>query len=138
MEYLIPVPKFRSGFTTSVDLHAENLTQAALTDSSLGVHKVTSRTAHPLVPPPQPVHDDPSDLSPPRLAWEATYPKGSINPSAQIPGGFGYYISGPSYFKHDLSRTKETVLSYRMMLQEGWQWAKGGKLPGVCTIGFEF
>ncbi|KAJ7574448.1 hypothetical protein C8J56DRAFT_1008035 [Mycena floridula] len=43
---------------------------------------------------------------------EAFIQKGSINPSGEIPGN-----------------VVEAVLSYRMMLQEDWQWVKGGKFP---------
>ncbi|KAJ6504722.1 polysaccharide lyase family 14 protein [Mycena vitilis] len=131
--HLIPVDAFRSGFTACPSLVVRNVKQVALTDSDLGVHKVTSRTNHPLVPPPpsDSEHSD-ADWPNPSLAWEAFYPQGSINPSAPIPGGFGFYLSGPSAFSSKLeSGATHVVLSYRMMLQSGWEWVKGGKLPGI-------
>ncbi|KAJ6504705.1 hypothetical protein C8R47DRAFT_1245747, partial [Mycena vitilis] len=135
--HLIPVDAFRSGFTACPSLVVRNVKQVALTDSDLGVHKVTSRTNHPLVPPPpsDSEHSD-ADWPNPSLAWEAFYPQGSINPSAPIPGGFGFYLSGPSAFSSKLeSGATHVVLSYRMMLQSGWEWVKGGlKSPGICEL----
>ncbi|KAJ7643653.1 polysaccharide lyase family 14 protein [Roridomyces roridus] len=58
-------------------------------------------------------------------------PNGSINPAAAIPGGFGLYVAGPVAFSEKLATgSTHAVLSYRM-LQEGWEWVKGGKLPGI-------
>lgn len=78
-------------------------------------------------------------LPPPSTAWEALYPKGSINPSAEIPGGFGFYLAGTKDFSDLLEgpgqgqpSATEVVMSYRMMLERDWEWAKGGKLPGIC------
>jgi predicted Zn-dependent protease with MMP-like domain len=28
----------------------------------------------------------------------------------------------------------EAIFSYRMMLQDEWEWVKGGKIPGVCEF----
>ncbi|KAJ7868274.1 polysaccharide lyase family 14 protein, partial [Mycena leptocephala] len=81
---------FQSGFTACPSLMLPE------------IQPVTSRTNHPLVVPPAPAASD-ADWPAPSLAWEAFYPKGSINPSAPIPGGFGFYLSGPP--------------AYRMMLQ---------------------
>lgn len=148
--HLIPVPKFQSGFTTCATLSLQDIEQVVLEDAPLGVYKVTSRTSHHLVAPPPPLPSSEASESDsrqseteadlrwpaPSLAWEAFYPKGSINPSAPIPGGFGFYLAGPAPFAAKLSSgpgAVHVVLSYRMMLQEGWEWVKGGKLPGICT-----
>ncbi|KAJ7845417.1 polysaccharide lyase family 14 protein [Mycena olivaceomarginata] len=129
--HLIPVDTFQSGFTACPSLVLPQIEPVALKDSDLGVHKVTSRTNHPLVVPP-PAEGSDADWPTPVLAWEAFYPKGSINPSAPIPGGFGFYLSGPSAFASKLeSGATHVVLSYRMMLQCDWEWVKGGKLPGI-------
>ncbi|KAF5354767.1 hypothetical protein D9756_005747 [Leucocoprinus leucothites] len=129
-EGLIPVSNFKSGFTTCTDLHEDDrVVVLALTDSTLGVHKVNSGTTHKLVCPPTP--SDASDLPPPKEAWEAFYPEGSINPGGPNPGGFGFYLSGPESFSKQLQGgALEVVMSYRMMLQTDWEWVKGGKLPG--------
>ncbi|KAG6848783.1 hypothetical protein C0991_012502, partial [Blastosporella zonata] len=95
---------------------------------------VSSRTTHHLVTPPNPIHESDYGQDAPQEAWEAFYPKGSINPNAEIPGGFGFYLTGPSEFAEKLAHgAREVVFGYRMMLQPGWEWVKGGKLPGVCT-----
>jgi len=130
--HLIPLPHFSSGFTTCSALQLNNLHHFALNDKELGVHKVTSRTTHELVSPPSPAHPTSLDFPLPTEAWEAYYPKGSINPSAPIPGGFGFYVSGSAEFSKRLKEgATHAVFSYRMMLDPGWEWVKGGKLPGI-------
>lgn len=137
MDILLPVPEFLSGFTTCPSLSTELLTVVSLDDHCLGVHKITRRTTHEVVEPPKEPQQDIPCLSnvipPPTLAWEAKYQKGSINPSAPIPGGFGFYLSGPSDFLESLRcGAQEVLFSYRMMLSNDWDWMKGGKLPGIC------
>jgi hypothetical protein len=95
-------------------------------DSIIALTSVSwSKTIHKVVQPP---NSNLGDLPSPQMAWEAFYPKGSINPSADIPGGFTLFQK----FADRLQTASEVVMSYRMMLQEGWEWRKGGKLPGVC------
>lgn len=133
VHHLIPVSSFISGFTTCTSIKDEKIDQVNLSDKVLGVHKVTSRTKHNIVQPPSPTKSTPPAFPPPTTAWEAFYPKGSINPTAAIPGGFGFYLSGPLAFARLLENgATEVVMSYRMMLQEDWEWVKGGKLPGIC------
>lgn len=132
---LIPIDSFQHGFTTCPDLKLKNVSQFLLEDKQLAVHKITSRLPHNVVCPPPPVSSNNCDdeLPPPSLAWEAIYPKGSINPSAPIPGGFGFYLSGPPRFAQALQGgAMEAVMSYRMMLDQDWDFVKGGKLPGAC------
>ncbi|KAJ7017896.1 polysaccharide lyase family 14 protein [Mycena alexandri] len=131
LSHLIPVHAFRSGFTACPSLVLPKIQRVSLKDLDLGVHKVTPRTNHTLVPAP-PTEDSDSEWPTPSLAWEAFYPKGSINPSAPIPGGFGFYVSGPTDFATKLqSGATHVILSYRMTLQNDWEWVKGGKLPGI-------
>ena len=134
MHHLFPLPKFQYGFTTS-SLQHPGIKNVPLDDKQLNVHKSSSRTPHRLVTPPLIFHLA-HELPSPEKAWEAFYPKGSINPNAPIPGGFGFYLSGPTSFSDKLTdgRTKEVIFSYRVMLEAGWEWAKGGKLPGVCEF----
>jgi hypothetical protein len=127
--HLFPV-EFCTGFTTS-SVSLPNLVHLALDDNKLGVHKQNARISHSVVVPPAPISFKPS-LPPPPFAWEASYPKGSINPSAPIPGGFGFYLSGPQYFADGVLHASEVVFSYRVMLEQGWDWVRGGKLPGIC------
>ena len=133
--YLTPISEFIAGFTTSCYVHHKNIQHVPLADKELGVHKVTSRTTHNLVAPPPA-----SASNAPKLAWEAAYPKGSINPSATIPEGFEFYLSGPTNFSQALETASEAIFSYRMMLQDEWE-SKSGKLPGACKFlwsGFNF
>ncbi|XP_006460565.1 hypothetical protein AGABI2DRAFT_203648 [Agaricus bisporus var. bisporus H97] len=127
-EKILPISHFKSGFTTCDALKADNLTHVELEDKALGIHRVSSRTTHKVVSPPPPCS---KNWSPPSQAWEAFYPKGSINPKSDCPGGFGFYLSGPASFSSLLEKgAKEVVMSYRMMLAEDWEWVRGGKLPG--------
>ena len=144
LRHLVPMQDFVSGFTTSQHISHKNIKLIVLEDAALGVHKITSRTKHSVVIPPEPLlvtdasASSQQPLNPagripnPTSAWEAFYPKGSINPSGAIPGGFGFYLSGPQIFAEDLENASEVIFSYRMMLQEDWDWVQGGKLPGVC------
>ncbi|KAH8828695.1 hypothetical protein DL96DRAFT_1595385 [Flagelloscypha sp. PMI_526] len=122
-----------SGFTTCSDLAHNHVATAALDDPSLGVYKVSNKTTHRIVCPPKPAFaSDDETLPSPSSAWEAFYPKGSINPSAEIPGGFSFYLAGPSDFAAQLEHgVDHAMFSYRMMLQDGWDPVKGGKLPGI-------
>ncbi|KAF8816012.1 polysaccharide lyase family 14 protein [Phlegmacium glaucopus] len=127
---LIPIQDFEFGFTTCNHLQHPKIRLIRLNDRQLGVHKVSSKTTHKVVQPPNPTLTK-GDPPPPDTAWEAFYPEGSINPTADIPGGFSLYLSGPQDFADRLETASEVVMSYRMMLQDGWEWKKGGKLPGV-------
>ena len=122
---------FDFGFTTCKHIQHPKIQLFDLDDHQLGVHKVSSKTTHNVVQPPL---VNSGSLPSPETAWEAFYPKGSINPSADIPGSFSFYLSGPREFADRLEAASEAVMSYRMMLQDGWEWNKGGKLPGVCKF----
>jgi hypothetical protein len=116
------------GFTTCPAVILPDITNIQLSDDSLGVHKVAGRTTHDIVTPPTP-H---SLLgNPPDQAYEAFYPKGGINPGADLPSGFSFYISGPEWFREKAMKAREMSWSYRVMFENGWEGAKGGKLPGV-------
>ncbi len=97
------------------------------------MHRVTSSTTHNLVIPPTAVPG--GDAS--TRAWEALYPLGSINPGnkAAPHGGFGFYMHGPKQFAEALKRLgdgEEVALGYDVLFQDGFEWVKGGKLPGIC------
>ncbi|KAJ7643701.1 hypothetical protein FB45DRAFT_987522 [Roridomyces roridus] len=110
LSHLIPVDTFQCGFTACPSLNLEKIDQVALTDEDLGVHRVTSRTSHPLVVPPPESSDsaEPSDSGFPAPAFASRLAMDSASGGAT-----------------------HVVLSYRMMLQSGWEWVKGGKLPGI-------
>jgi hypothetical protein len=134
IQQLIPWPDFQFGFTTS-SLEHPRIENIPFNDKRLGVHKSSTQPPHRLVTPPSPISYLANNPPPPEKAWEAIYPKGSINPKSSIPGGFGFYLTGPESFSDKLADgTTEVIFSYRMMLENGWEWAKGGKLPGVCKF----
>lgn len=129
---LIPIPDFEFGFTTCSHIQHPKIELIRLNDHQLGVHKVSSKTTHKVVQSPNSSSTNLGHLPSPDTAWEAFYPEGSINPSAGIPGGFGFYLSRSQEFADRLETASEVVMSYQMMLQDEWEWKKGGKLPGVC------
>ncbi|KAF5392752.1 hypothetical protein D9757_000900 [Collybiopsis confluens] len=133
---------------------AQTLEYVNLTDEkSLGIIKVaSSQLGHPVVKPPPETDSTaneccstnfdfgpPSEthlssnipLPPPELAWEAFYPSGSINPSGPVPGGFGFYLNGTKEFADRMSNGATEIVMGYLMLESGWEWVKGGKLPGV-------
>lgn len=55
-----------------------------------------------------------------------TYPKGSIDPKAKTQGGVGFYAT-----PLDISRAQNVTLFYDVYFPADFQWAKGGKLPGM-------
>lgn len=117
-----PALTFSCGFSTSPYVDLPQITPTELSDSSLGVFKVSSDTTHPVVLGPN--RDD--------YSWEAYYPEGSYNPNGPIAGGFGFYLKGPDFFAEQLSVANEVLTSYSVMFEEDWDWVKGGKLPGQC------
>ncbi|KAJ7057051.1 polysaccharide lyase family 14 protein [Mycena amicta] len=62
------------------------------------------------------------------LAMQATYPKGSFNPSHKPRGGFSLYAPGPDQL--DITTASEALFGYSVMFPAGFQFNKGGKLMG--------
>lgn len=73
---------YSSAWSTSSS-QFNNVQKLALSDSTLNVNRVSSGTTHNIVQ----ING--------KTAWEAFYPKGSMNPSSGIRGGFGFYLNGP-------------------------------------------
>lgn len=133
LSQLFPISSFRLGFTTFSPSPASiarlDVISVPLADSPLGVHKITRSLTHEVVCPPPSLHPSSDD---PQLAWEASYPKGSCSPTTEIPGGLGFYLAGPKEIASLLDQgAKEAVFGYRVMFEKGWEWVKGGKLPGM-------
>ncbi|KAI0043009.1 polysaccharide lyase family 14 protein [Auriscalpium vulgare] len=123
MSFPIPLHRLHAAFTTNNWTTA--VVHVPLADDALGVHKISQ----PKTLTHRIVKLSASDGS--REAWEAHYPAGSINPSASIKGGFGFYLSGPPAFRTASGDAQEVIMGYDVMFEEGWEWAKGGKLPGI-------
>ncbi|KZV69804.1 polysaccharide lyase family 14 protein [Peniophora sp. CONT] len=130
---LLPLPSARlaHAFTSSPGVHQNDpsIKLANLSDKALGVHKVTSGLTHNIVAPPLPPPSSPAGSA---SAWEAVYPAGSYKPSGPIKGGFGFYVSGAQHFRAALEQgVEEVVMGYEMLFEEGFDFVKGGKLPGA-------
>ncbi|KAI0937873.1 hypothetical protein AcW1_003915 [Taiwanofungus camphoratus] len=129
-------PRILTGFTTAPPVRAPSpIAIVPLSDHDLGVHKLSSRTRHPLAAPPAPSAPPPDPDSSPAIAWEAAFPRGSLNPAnaSAPPGGFGFYLRGPPAFAAQLARAEEVLMGYAVMFEDGWAWGRGGKLPGICA-----
>lgn len=61
---------------------------------------------------------------------KAHYPKGSYKPSVDPCGGVSFYAPGPTSV--DLTTAKEALFSYSVYFPQGFDFVKGGKLPGLC------
>lgn len=136
-----------TGFTTSCPTNSPQveLVHLPLEDSALGVHKVSKGTSHKLVRLPVAQYVNSEQLEERKEeqdgVWEAFFPKGSINPGNKTapPGGFGFYLSGGDAFTKALKESVnkgevvDVIMGYEVFFEEGWQWGKGGKLPGICT-----
>ncbi|KAG5219698.1 polysaccharide lyase family protein [Salix suchowensis] len=64
-----------------------------------------------------------------KKGMRANYPKGSYTFTHKPQGGLSFYALGPQNF--GLENAKEITLGYRVFFQKGFDWVKGGKLPGV-------
>ena len=64
------------------------------------------------------------------LSMQAHYPKGSYNFDNSPQGGFSFYAPGPSSV--DLTTAKEATFGYNIYFPSGFDFVKGGKLPGLC------
>jgi hypothetical protein len=142
MSLLFPVPEHRiaHSWTTSTSAAVpEQTARISLTDErALGIHRVWTRARHRLVSPPllpsSSLCSPGAHHPPPEQAWEACYPAGSVNPSGAIPGGFGFYLSGPTStpWGPRFADAREVLCAYALMLDDEWEWVRGGKLPGMC------
>ena len=115
--------EYYSGFTTALGVFVPGVFLAPLDDDALNVTKVQKNLTHNVV------------WQNHKLAWEAIYPEGSINPGnkAHPPGGFGFYLGGTDEFFDEISNgAEEIMLSYSVMFEDGFEFNRGGKLPGAC------
>ncbi|KAG8734707.1 hypothetical protein FRC10_011521 [Ceratobasidium sp. 414] len=118
--HLFPLPVLH-GFTTfphCASLNPKNISLLPLIDRALGVEKATPGFTHRAVEVDG-VH-----------AWEAVYPQGSINPQGKIKGGFGFYMSGPGG-ECEYECARDVLFSYAVRFEEGFDFVKGGKIPGL-------
>jgi hypothetical protein len=60
------------------------------------------------------------------IVMRVVYPKGSFKPSASIVGGIGFYANPVN-----LASAKTVTLEYKVFFPVGFDFVKGGKLPGL-------
>lgn len=65
------------------------------------------------------------------VSLEGFYPDGSYNPSNTPRGGFSFYGPGPKDV--DLTTAREATFAYTVLFPQGFDWVKGGKMPGFCA-----
>ena len=120
---------YTSAWTSSSWVDNPNISNVDISLEDLGALRVDTRR------PPCEVVPAPNISCPsPQKAWKAFYPEGSINPRGAIPGGLGFYLTGPGDFQEKLRTAREAIFGYSVLFQEDWEWVKGGKLPGACMF----
>ena len=65
------------------------------------------------------------------LSMQAHYPAGSFTFGNSPQGGFSFYAPGPENV--NLTTAKEATFGYSVYFPAGFQFVKGGKLPGLCA-----
>ena len=65
------------------------------------------------------------------VSLEGFYPNGSFTFTHTPRGGFSFYAPGPE--EVDLTTAQEATFAYTILFPEGFDWVKGGKLPGFCA-----
>lgn len=120
--FFFPV-QFKQGFTTLPKnlLGGMNVSFTDLSLDSLSATHITGGVTQDVVTPPA----APAGVQ----AFEAKYPEGSWNPSSSPKrGGFGFYTGDVGDFKFE--NANELLFSYAAYFPAGFQWVKGGKMPG--------
>ncbi|KAJ6525685.1 hypothetical protein B0H19DRAFT_1084791 [Mycena capillaripes] len=64
-----------------------------------------------------------------KQAMQATYPEGSYTFTHSPQGGLSFYAPGPNSL--DMTTAKTLTLGYSVFFEEGFEFNKGGKLPGL-------
>jgi hypothetical protein len=91
-----------------------------ISDATFRPIRVSKALTHDTVTSPEPNS---------RPAMLAIFPKGCHSQS-QTKGGFSFYAPGPQSV--DLTTAKEVTFGYSVMFEHGFQFNRGGKLPGLC------
>ena len=111
---------YSSGFTTAEGISIDGVSNVDLSDSALNVIKVQSGMSHNVVTKES------------KTAGQADYPKVSWNPSNTPLGGFGFYLGGSDEFYNAIMNgADEVILGYSIFFEDGFEFNKGGKLPGL-------
>lgn len=114
---LFPVSPQLSYWTTSTSISGA----LPLADSTFLPHNQITALAHPYVDAPDG-----------ELSMQAYYPAGSYNFQNSPQGGFSFYAPGPASV--DLTTAKEATFGYTAYFPAGFDFVKGGKVPGLCAF----
>jgi hypothetical protein len=117
LDALFPVSDMKASWTTS-PLASDPL---PLSDSTLKPTNLLSALPHPYVNAPDG-----------KRAMKAHYPQGSYTFTHQPQGGISFYAPGAI----DLTTAKEATFGYSVYFEDGFDFQKGGKLPGLCKYGW--
>lgn len=110
---LLPVAPLQSWTTC-----ADSASVLPLSDATLQPFKVASGVTHTYLPFAG------------KSAMQAVFPNGSYTFSHEPRGGISFYAPGAAAL--DLTTAKEATFGYSVYFQDGFEWNKGGKLPGFC------
>lgn len=116
---LFPVSPQLSYWTTSTSISGA----LPLADSTFRPHNQITALKHSYVDAPDG-----------ELSMQAYYPAGSYNFQNSPQGGFSFYAPGPTSV--DLTTAKEATFGYTAYFPAGFEFVKGGKVPGLCTSTF--
>ncbi|KAI0081410.1 hypothetical protein K474DRAFT_1682014 [Panus rudis PR-1116 ss-1] len=112
---LFPVSPQKLYWTTA---SISGVTPLPLADSTFRPHNIITALPHSYVNAPDG-----------HLSMKAHYPEGSYTFSHDPQGGFSFYAPGPSNV--DLTTAKEATFGYRAYFPAGFDFVKGGKVPGL-------
>ncbi|KAH9857475.1 polysaccharide lyase family 14 protein [Lenzites betulinus] len=143
LNILAPIVAFGLASVAALPLSAETTLHARAASTLFPISDGDSWTVSSSLPNALPFNDDTlrptddiKDLPHPYvqapdgvLSMQAHYPKGSFKPSATPRGGISFYALGPESL--NLTAAKEATLSYSVFFPEGFDFVKGGKLPGL-------
>ncbi|KAI1791570.1 hypothetical protein LXA43DRAFT_888956 [Ganoderma leucocontextum] len=111
---LFPVSPQKKYWTTDQDLPSPS----PLADSTFRPHNQITALTHDYVTAPDG-----------KLSMRAIYPEGSYTFTNDPQGGFSFYAPGPANV--NLTTAKEATFSYDVYFPSGFEFVKGGKLPGL-------
>lgn len=89
----------------------------ALSDDALRATKVIARLSHPVVEMQG------------KKAMQISYAKGAVAYNSKALGGVSFYALGPA--GQPINNAKVITFSYSVLFEKGFQFNKGGKLPGL-------
>jgi len=113
---LFPISPQLSYWTTSTTI--EDATPLPLDDSTFRPFKSISALTH-----------NYTDAPDGELSMQAYFPAGSYNFQNSPQGGFSFYAPGPASV--DLTIAKEVTFGYTAYFPDGFDFVKGGKVPGL-------